>query len=231
MVRRADTKKAMQARTVGPNRGARVGVVLITGALLACRSASYYGPAPGPALQARAALSGDAVNNDPKSKFRIGRVDKKLQPVRGKATATSPYTTTALTYRGLRDGRVCFAFEYGAQYYRSSGSQQQAEAERAAGAKLNVFTFELRDALDDLDDSWPNPPKTQIVSARVIDSRLEDRTKETAKGSVTHTEWLETTIEVCGAKPAGDAPKYLTVTRYPPEATRAPTFFIWSVDG
>ncbi len=182
-------------------------------------------------MQAKAALAGDAVNTDPKSKFRIGRVDKGLQPVRGNATATSPYTTTSLTYRGVRDNKLCFSFDYGAQYFRSHGSQKEAEAERAAGAKLNVFTFELHDDLDDLDKTWPNPPKTQIVSARVIDSRMEDRAKETAAGSVTHTEWLETTIEICGTKPKNHAPKYLTVTRYPPEATRAPTFFIWAIDG
>jgi hypothetical protein len=198
---------------------------------LSCRAPSFYGPAPGPALQAKAALSGDAVNEDAKSKFRIGRIDKKLQPIRGKATATSPYSSTALTYRGPRDDKVCFSFDYGAQYYRSHGSQKDVETERAAGAKLNVFTFELHERLDDLDATWPNPPKTQIVSARVIDSRLEDRTKETSAGNVTHTEWLETTIEICGTKPKVNAPKYLTVTRYPPEATRAPTFFIWAIDG
>ncbi|MEZ0314088.1 MAG: hypothetical protein ACAI38_20125 [Myxococcota bacterium] len=205
--------------------------MLLAGVILSCRGPSFYGPAPGPALQAKAALSGDAVSDDPKSKFRIGRIDKKLQPIRGKAVATSPYSTTALTYRGVRDDKVCFSFDYGAQYYRSHGSQKDVESERAAGAKLNVFTFELHDALDDLDDTWPNPPKTEIVSARVIDSRMEDRAKETAAGAVTHTEWLETTIEICGTKPKIDTPKYLTVTRYPPEATRAPTFFIWVIDG
>ena len=196
----------------------------------ACGGPSFYVPAPGPALQAKAALAGDAVNEDPKSKFRIGRIDKKLQPLRGKATATSPYSSTALTYRGARDDKVCFSFDYGAQYYRSHGSQQDVESERAAGAKLNVFTFELHDDLDDLSSTWPNPPRTQIISARVIDSRMEDRAKETASGTITHTEWLETTIEICGAKPKTAAPKYLTVTRYPPEATRAPTFFIWEIE-
>ena len=214
--------------------GATLWMLLCASAVVSCRSPSFYGPAPGPALQAKAALSGDAVNEDPNSRFRIGRIDKRLQPIRGKATATSPYSSTTLTYRGVRGDKVCFSFDYGGQYYRSHGTQKDVESERAAGAKLNVFTFELHnglDDLDDLDDTWPNPPKTQIVSARVIDSRLEDRARETSAGTVTHAEWLETTIEICGTKPKIDAPKYLTVTRYPPEATRAPTFFIWAIDG
>ena len=212
-----------------PRRDATLAALLAASLMGSCRGPSFYGPAPGPALQAKAALSGDAVTDDPKSKFRIGRIDAKLAPIRGKATASSPYSSTALTYRGVRDDTLCFAFDYGAQYYRSHGSEKDVERERAAGAKLNVFTFELRDGLDDLDAAWPDPPKTQIVSARVIDSRLEDRAKEGPTGTVMHSEWLETTIEICGTKPRADAPRYLTVTRYPPEATRTPTLFIWTI--
>lgn len=205
-------------------------IVLALLVTASCGGPAQYATAPGPAGQAKAALAGQAVNADPKSKFRVGQIDAQLQPVRGKSTASSPYSTTALVYRGVRNDKMCFSFDYGAQFYRSHGSQKDAEAERAAGAKLNVFTFEVRESLDDLDSTWPNAPMTQIITSRVIDSKLEDRVRENASGATMHTEWLETTIEICGAAPkAVDSPRYLTATRYPSDAGRAPTFFIWAI--
>lgn len=200
--------------------------------LAACHRPTMYLSAPGPAQQAKAALAGDPVNTDPKSKFKVGRIDKTLQPVRGKAKASSPYSTTALVYRGVRDGKMCFSFDYGAPYYRSRGTQKEAEAERAAGAKLNVFTFEVREDLDGLDSTWPDAPKSQIVSSRVIDGKLEDRVRENESGAVTHSEWLETTIEICGNSPkTTGSPRYLTATRFPSSDTgKSPTFFIWAID-
>jgi hypothetical protein len=161
----------------------------------------------------------------------MGHIDRKLQPIAGKATAVSTYSTVELTYRGVHGNKLCFSFPYVAQYFRSRGTPEEAIAERVRGVRGAVMTFALRKTLDDSGD-WPaSPPKSQISTAEVTGSELEQRKQERGSGTSTTTEWLSTTIQVCTpALPQDTSARYLTAASYPAQAARPPALFVWQIE-
>jgi hypothetical protein len=158
---------------------------------------------------------------------RIGHVDASLQPVAGHEKSWSTRTDSALEYYSNADGKICLRMTTGEQYFRSHGSLDAELGEYSDLASKTSIVFGAYDSLDHA-SAWPD--RSGGVTGSLVDHKLSKHWHSEAHLEEDATEWLDVTLEWCGAAPAVEtSTRYVTGIAFQPEGP--PTLFVWAIDG